>query len=194
MKKVDFGNEVVVYTVHNLLELDRLWNDLLMNWAKNETEDKRNCWKGKHAWWLVPRLQEEDSLHDFMISKGIKTYNLWLENTLLDKAAGKYYQKREQFTKINSKIKLGKDIHMAAFGDNLIKFEIPEVISKKLEKLYKETKKLEDLDVKYAIDIFKENAEISFTVIKDEFLANKFKEEIVSLVKSVKNKDLWKDL
>ena len=69
---------------------------------------------------------------------------------------------------------------MTAFGDNLIKFQIPEIISKKLENLYLNTKKIEDLDIKHAIDIFKENAEIEFIIIKDENIANNFKDEIIS--------------
>ncbi len=180
MKKVELGKDLTVYTVTNLLELDRLWNDLLTAWAKDEKEDKRNCWKGKHAWWLIPRLQEEDILHDFMIKRNIKTYNLWTEKTVLDKLASRYYSRKNEFAKIKAQIKLTKDTHIAAFGDILIKFEIPATLSKKLDKVYKNTKKLEDLDIKHVIDLFKENTEIEFTVIKDKLIADKIKEDIIS--------------
>src|SRR3989338_5855104 len=76
LKKVELGTDVTIYTVSNLLELDRLWNDLLVTWAKKETENKANACKGNHCWWLLPRLQEEDILHDVMIKQGITTYNL----------------------------------------------------------------------------------------------------------------------
>jgi hypothetical protein len=180
IKKIELGKEVTVYTVHNLLELDRLWNDLLTNWAKNEKRDKRNCWKGRHAWWLMPRLHEEDILHDFMIKQGIKTYNLWTKNTPLDKQATNYYSKKNEFAKIDKKINLKYDYHIAAFGDSVIKFEIPQKVSKNLEKIYQKTKKLEDLDIKNAIDAFKQNSEIEFTVIKDKMIADKIKEDIIS--------------
>ena len=162
VKKVELSKNITVYTVHNLLELDRLWNDLLTNWAKEEKKDKRNCWRGKHAWWLIPRLQEEDILHDFLIKHNVKTYNLWIDNTPLDKLAIKYYSRKNEFTKINTRIKLEIDSHIAAFGDNIIKFEIPTKISKELERIYKKTNKLKDLDIKQVIDIFKENTEIEF--------------------------------
>jgi len=178
IKKIEMGKDVTVYTLSNLLELDRIWNDLLTNWARKEKRDKRNCWKGRHAWWLIPRLQEEDILHDFMIKHGIKTYNLWLSNTPLDKMAAKYYQRKYEKSKIK-KVKTEKDEHITAFGDNVIKFEIPLELSKKLEKIYQKTKRMEDLDVKQAIDLFKKNVEIEFTVIKDKFLANKIKEEVI---------------
>lgn len=180
LKKVELGKEVTIYTLTNLLELDRLWNDLLTTWAKSEQEDKRNTWRGKHCWWLIPRLQEEDILHDFFVKHRIKTYNLLTENTPLDKIAMKYYSKKNEYAKINPKIKLQKDTHITAFGNNLLKFEIPSNIAKKLEKLYKTTKKLESLDIKEAIDLFKEQSEIEVTLIKDKMLADKIKEEIIS--------------
>src|SRR3989344_8767998 len=31
---IEVGKDVAVYTVNNLLELDRLWNDLITNWAR----------------------------------------------------------------------------------------------------------------------------------------------------------------
>jgi hypothetical protein len=179
-KRIELGKEVTVYTVHNLLELDQLWNDLLTNWTKKETKDKRNVWKGRHAWWLIPRLQEEDMLHDAMLKGGIRTYNLWTSSTSLDKAAAKYYHGKYELSKIAVKQNPKRDIHIAAFGNNFIKFEIPISLSRELEKTYRETKRLEDLDIKRAMDIFKKNVEIEFMTIKDEFLAGKIKEEIAS--------------
>ncbi len=180
LKKVELGREVTVYTVNNLLELDKLWNDILTNWAKKETKDKRNTWKGKHCWWLIPRLQEEDILHDFFAKQKIKTYNLLTEKKLLDKVAVNYYLKKKEFIKINKKIKLESDIHVSAFGEFLMKFEIPKEISYKLEKIYKKTKNIEDLDLKKVLDVFKQNIEIEITLIKDKLIADKIKEDIIS--------------
>lgn len=180
LRKVELGKEVTIYTVNNLLELDRLWNDLLTNWAKKETEDKRNVWKGKHCWWLIPRLQEEDILHDFFAKQKIKTYNLLTENALLDKVAVKYYLRKKEFIKISKKIKLKADIHVSAFGEFLMKFEIPKELSNSLEKIYQKTKKIEDIDLKKVLDIFKQNIEIEVTVIKDKLIADKIKEEVIS--------------
>lgn len=180
MKKIELGKEVTIYTVNNLLELDRLWNDILTNWAKKEIKDKRNVWKGKHCWWLIPRLQEEDLLHDFFAEQGIKTYNLLTENTILDRVAVNYYSKKKEFIKINKKIKLSLDAHISAFGEFLMKFEIPKELSDKLEKIYQKTKKIENLDLKKVLDIFKQNIEIEITLIKDKLIADKIKEEIIS--------------
>src|SRR3989344_6305884 len=113
LKKVELGRDVIIYTLNNLLELDRLWNDLLTTWAKEEKGDKRNVWKGKHTFWLLPRLQEEDILHDFMQKQGIKTYNLSTENTPLDKIAVRYYNHKGGHAKINKRLKLPSDIHIA---------------------------------------------------------------------------------
>lgn len=183
IKKVELGKEITVYTVTNLLELDRLWSDILTDWAKKETEEKINVWKGKHCWWLIPRLQEEDMLHDFFAQKKIQTYNLLNSDTLLDKISVKYYQEKKENVKISKKIKIEKDTHISAFGDKVLKFEIPQQLSEKLEVIYKKTKKIEDLNLKRVLDIFKENSLIEVTVIQDTFFANKIKEEVVSSFK-----------
>ena len=180
IKKIELGKEIVVYTVNNLLELDRLWNDLLVNWAKEEKVDKRNVWRGRHCWWLIPRLQEEDFLHDLFSRQKIETYNLICSNTLLDKVAFNYYKKKGERAMIGKKTKLDKDNHLSAFGDFLLKFEIPETISERLEKIYKKIKKVEDIDLKQVLDIFKENQMIEVTVIRDKMLSGKIKEEIIS--------------
>ena len=72
------------------------------------------------------------------------------------------------------------DSHISAFGEFIVRFEIPKNISKKLEDVYRKTKRIEDLDLKKTLDIFKQDAEIEVTVIKDKMLADKIKGEIVS--------------
>ena len=177
---IEVGKDVAVYTVNNLLELDRLWNDLITNWAREEKEDKRNVWKGRHCWWLIARLQEEDSMQDLLIKNSIKTYNLITTNSLLDRISKEYYFNKKRFCKINTKIKLKSDIHISAFGDNLLKFEIPTAISKKLEKIYEKTKKNQDLNLKEVLEILKEKNNIEIVVIKDKSIADKMKEDIIS--------------
>lgn len=180
IKKVELGKQITVYTVSNLLELDRLWNDLLTNWAKKEEGDKRNVWRGKHCWWLIPRLQEEDFLHDLFNKQKIETYNIIGEKTLLDKIALKYYMNKKEHVKMSSKFSENGNVHVSAFGDFLVKFEIPDEISKRLDKVYAVTKSAEKINLKEVLDIFKENSLIEVTVIQDKMLADKIKEEIIS--------------
>ncbi len=176
VKKVEMSKDITVYTVSNLLELDRLWNDLLTTWAKQEIQNKVNVCKGKHAWWLLPRLQEEDILHDFMIKQEIRTYNLFTSNTSLDRQALKYYQSKGE----HAKIKKEKDnSYFSAFGTFLLKFDIPQKTAKELQKIYEDTQKLEDLDLKKAADLFKQEESIEVMVIKDETLSRNLQEEII---------------
>lgn len=178
LKKVEMGADVTVYTVSNLLELDRLWNDLLVTWAKHAQENKVNVWKGSHCFWLLPRLQEEDILHDLMLQQGVTTYNLLTSNTPLDKQAAKYYVGKGAHVKIK-KQRNKEDRHLAAFGPYVLRFVIPQNIAKELEKLYEKTKKPDDLDLKKAADVFKEQVPIEVTLIKDETLAGQVLREIM---------------
>ena len=45
-------------------------------------------------------------------------------------------------------------------------------------KIYQKTKRLEDLDLKKVLDIFKQNTEIEITVIEDRLIADNIKKEI----------------
>ncbi len=179
MEKVEAGKKVTVYTVGNLLELDRMWNDLLTNWSKVEKKNKINAWMGRHCWWLIPRLEEEDILHDFMIERGVVVYNVVTGNTPLDRSAVEYYRGKGEYIRIVKKT-LGTDSHIAAFGDITLKFEIPPKLSRKLERTYARAKRMGDLDLKRTIDIYKENHYIEVTIIRDEVIAKKVKEEIMS--------------
>ncbi|MFH1448643.1 MAG: hypothetical protein ABIG39_07310 [Candidatus Micrarchaeota archaeon] len=180
MEKVEAGAAITVYTVGNLLELDRIWNDLLTNWAKYEKEDKTNVWMGRHCWWLIPRLEEEDILHDFMTEKGVVVYNVVTGDTPLDKAAVEYYKSKKEYTKIVRKARTKADSHIAAFGDTTLKFEIPPKLSQKLERVYMRTKHIGDLNLKKTLDVYKENHNIEVTLIRDRTIAGKVKEDVVS--------------
>src|SRR3989344_2908523 len=178
LETAEFSKEVTVYKVGNLLELDRLWNGLLANWAKSEKEDKRNVWQGNHCWWLIPRLQEEDALHDLFIEHRVKTYNLINDGTTLDKLAVKYYSKKGENAKIRKR-KTDADRHLSIFGSYIVRFEIPRHLADKLEEIYQKTKKIEELDLKNVLDIFKKNLEIEEIVIDDRVLADALKEKII---------------
>ena len=75
--------------------------------------------------------------------------------------------------------KIDKDLHISSFGEFLVKFEIPEQISIQLEKVYAKTKRVENIDLKQVLDIFKETQQIEVTVLQDKMLADKIKEEII---------------
>jgi len=179
MEKTDAGENVTVYVVKNLLELDRMWNDLLTNWAKKEEGKKINAWMGRHCWWLIPRLEEEDILHDFFLEKGVRTYNVVTGNTVLDKSAVSYYRGIHESIKMVKK-KSETDSHIAAFGKTVLKFDIPQKLSEKLERIYGGTKRIEDLDLKRTLDVFKENFDIEVILIRDEALAERVRNEIMS--------------
>ena len=99
---------------------------------------------------------------------------------MLDKLSLKYYQDRREKAKISRNNKLKTKTQISAFGDFVIKFNIPENISKRLEKIYQKTKNLNNLDLKEVLDIFKQKTEIELTLIKDKFFADKLKEDIIS--------------
>jgi hypothetical protein len=68
----------------------------------------------------------------------------------------------------------------------LVKFNIPDSISAEIEKVYLKTKSIQEIDLKKILDIFKKNAEIEVTIIRDKMIADKIKEDIISYFESKK--------
>lgn len=173
---------VTVFTVTNLIELDTLWNDILLGWASGEKNDMRYVWKGSHCWWLVPRLQEEDILQDFFIKQKVKTYNLITEKTSLDKWAYRYYSEKKVYVNFSKKAEKN-GVNVAAFGENYMKFEIPKQINDRLERIYEKSKGIGDVDLKAVMDVFKMNGKIEVVLLKDKALAGRLKDELVPLIR-----------
>jgi hypothetical protein len=174
LKKVEMSKDITIYTVSNLFELDRLWNDLLTSWAKQSSSHKINVCRGKHAWWLLSRLEEEDILHNFMLAQGVKTYNIITSKTPLDKQAQKYYQDKGENTKILS-TKQRSEVYLASFGPYILKFELPLLLEKRLEEIYT----AKDIDLKRITDLFNHHESIEITLIKDELLASQTQKEMM---------------
>lgn len=179
-RKINYSKNVSIYFLDNLFELDRLWSDFLINWIEKEKKDKRNVWQGKHCWWLIPRIQNEELLHDQFDRYNVKTYNLISRNTLLDKLAYNYYTSRKESVKIIKK-DIAEDI--SCFGDYVFKYKIPTQIYIKLEEIYLSTKSVDRLDINSINKVFKEKGEIEVTIIKDNFLADKIKTDIINQFK-----------
>lgn len=179
-KKINYSKEVTVYNLNNLFELDKLWSDYLINWIKKEKRDRRNVWQGNHCWWLIPRIQNEEMLHDQFDEYKVKTYNLIGQDTLLDRVAYKYYKSRKENVKI-----LDENIleDVSCFGEFIFKYKIPKSIFNKLQKIYYSTKNIDVLDINKINAIFKEKDKIEVMVIKDSFLSSKIKDEIINRFK-----------
>ncbi len=180
MKATKVVGGVRVFTVNNLLELDTMWNDLLVDWASHERKDKRNVWRGMHCWWLLPRLQEEDLLHDFLLKYKVETYNVITGSTKFDRWALKYYSEKGIRIRIDPKAGPVSWLNVTSFGDNYMKFEIPAEVGGQLDAIYRRARSMEDIDLKKVMDIFKRNCEMQVVVINDSMLAEKLKEEIIA--------------
>jgi len=104
-EKINKNENITTYKVNNLFELDKLWWDLLIEWANKEEKNKINIWKGQHMWWLIPRIEDENYLREFLGLKNIKSYFILENKNYLDKIASEYYLKKNEKVKIILKIK-----------------------------------------------------------------------------------------
>lgn len=178
MKIKKVAKSVEIYTANSMLEQDKVWTKISFDWLKRDTNDKIKAWIGRHPWVPICRLEAEDKFQDMMASHGIKTFNLVTGNTPLDKASVKYYNDKEVKTKIIQRADIG-NVYIESFGDSYIRCEFPEIIVQNLEKLFRKTKNLKDVNMKEVTDIMKMNVPITVLLIKDAEAAKKIRQDIL---------------
>lgn len=175
-EKIKKQENITVYKVNNLFELDKLWWDLLFEWANKEEKNKINLWKGQHMWWLIPRIEDEDYLRDFLNRKKIKSYFILENNNYLDKIASEYYKNKKENVKIVKK-KNDLDEEINVFGDYILRFKRPTNIKEDIKKIYDNKK----IDFQKITSIFNKKTNIEITVIKDKFIAERITSELLKL-------------
>lgn len=173
-EKINKNEDIVIYKVSSLFELDKLWWDLLMEWANKEEKNKINIWKGQHMWWLIPRIEDETHLRDFLDRKEIKSYFILENNNNLDKIAKDYYIKKKEKVKIIKQINdLDEEINI--FGDNILRFKRPKEIKEKIKEIYKNKK----IDIEKITSLFNKKTEIEVSLVKDRFISAKICEDLI---------------
>jgi hypothetical protein len=178
IEKINKNENITTYKLNNLLELDKLWWDLLIEWANRKEKNKINIWKGQHMWWLIPRIEDEDYLREFLNLKNIKSYFILENNNYLDKIASEYYLKKNEYVKIIPE-KSDIDEEINVFGEYILKFKRTKEIKEKIKKIYKNKK----IDISEITKLFNKKTNIEVTIIKDKFISEKISYELLKVFK-----------
>jgi len=179
--------EYTTYTFETLLQVDKFWGELVLDWAYNlkKEDDKRFVFNGPHCWYVLGHLGAEYDFLNLLKANGVTCYYLVEGKTLLDKWSKDFYQTNGAVYKINEK----KNPHilrtaMGVFGDNIIQFDYPEDIFRQMEKFYSSTKSFSSLEINKIAEILKKKTSIKFIFSKNQVVADKLKEEIIAKCKN----------
>ncbi|PIN92864.1 hypothetical protein COU54_05320 [Candidatus Pacearchaeota archaeon CG10_big_fil_rev_8_21_14_0_10_31_24] len=179
------GNEVSIFTFHSLSSAMKFWENLIDNWFKHfkKGDYNINCYQSLHVWESLLYPETEKKIMTQMHSKGIKSYILSTGKNPLDKSALNFYKKLGSIIGINpSSTLFDKEYLVGTYGELVVQTRYPIEIINALDKFYKKTKNLENLDINELSDILNKKVEIKLSVIKNLNMAKQINHSIISQI------------
>lgn len=179
------GEEISIFTFESLNELMKFWQELIDDWFKKfkKGDYPINCWQGQHTWELLIHPEMEEKIMSQMKKKGIKSYALSMNNTVLDRYISKFYNGIGVKTvNKNSNSIFDKSYCVATYGDLIVQTTHPEKIYKELDAFFKKQKTIENLDMATLIKIVKQKIPMKLTVIKNLEMAKQINKTIIEQI------------
>ncbi len=170
------------YTFDNFIMLDQFCNEIILEWARNlkEGDDRTYCFQSPHFWYVLGQTGVESSLLAELRALHIDAYYVAENKTLLDTWTKRFYDKHGISYIINKKPSMAKTT-IGVFGDFVIQYDYPDSIQTRIAAFYKHTKNLDTFDLAGIAKLLSSTTKIQFTVLKNKAIADKIKNEIISL-------------
>jgi hypothetical protein len=116
--------------------------------------------------------------------RGIKSYNLIIGNTPLDKQISRFYSTLGLKVRIvQSNSSFDKSYYVGTYGDLIIQTQYPKQIVELLDNFFKKTKSLKDVNLVELSNIVNKKIPIKLTIIKDLAMAKQINKSILSQIK-----------
>ena len=166
-----------VYTLHNLLDLDNFWDEIILYLA-DHTKDKSYLSATNYAWWMILNLGRETKLFDNYHKKRIRSTVLLSKDNPLNQWAVRLYKEMRVSCKIKPQ-KNDPSIDLNVMGDTIIQVKYPPNIIKKIKKIFEEHTTVQDLDPKEITRLAHEPCEIKFIVFKNPSIAENLRKSYI---------------
>lgn len=175
------SEDVQVYFVDNLIDLDKFWIKICEGWYKDPAlKDDKVVQLCGHAWYVLGHLENEEECLQVIKDNKFKFYTLVDDNTFLDKWSGSYYEKWGFLYKMTSHSTNKKHNHYYLVYDSMvIETVYPDQLAEDLNSIYKKVKRIEDLDLNYVIKILRRKENLKVTVMRNKPLADQLRSAVV---------------
>jgi hypothetical protein len=177
--------EVSVFTFNSVSEMMKFWEDIIDDWFENfkKGDPNINVWQGAHLWEMLLYSDYERKIMGQLKEKGIKPWGVVTGNTPLDKYIVKFYQKAGVKMIINPSLSsFDKNYYVATYGETIVQVQYPHEIVEELEKFFKKTKSIDDLDLHVLSEIVNKKVKMKLTVIKNISMAKQINNSVISQI------------
>lgn len=173
------------FSFNTINDMQIFWQKLIDNWFENFQESDEmniNCWQGVHLWEALIHLDTEKKVMQKLKDKGIRSYILLTGNTTPDKYTKKFYESIGIKSSIDSSTNTEENYYIGTYGDLIVQVYYPEKLHDKIKDLFKQAKKVDELNVTKLHDIITEKTHIEMTVIKNPSMARQINNDIISRI------------
>jgi hypothetical protein len=181
-EKLHVGPNIVVYTIHSLMELDTLSNNIIKdNFEGNADQPLIVAAETMHFWFVIANLASETEMARTMIGSGVKVYYLNYGGTPLDRWTVEHYKSLGVKSKMLPKPKdFPETLNIGAFGDMVLKASYSPQVARMLNLFYKKYKTVQEAKLSEMIDATIFSSPIQITVMKDPVMAKSIRAGIIS--------------
>ena len=185
-KKFDsIGDEISIFTFDSLGSMMKFWENLIDDWFKHHKnrDYNVNCYQSAHLWESLLYPEMEQKIMSQLQHKGILSYVLSTGNTPLDKATMRFYRKLGVKVNISPSLaSFDKEYLVGTYGELVVQSRYPKELVTSLDKFFKRTKNLQNLDIKELSDIINRKIEIKLSVTKNINMAKQINQSILSQI------------
>jgi len=165
------GKQLQIYHFSNALQTDKFLGELLLDIASTPGEKVLTI-QALHYWYFLGHLGTESNFILEMKKRKIKLYYVSFgNNTLLDKLSKQFYEQHGMKFKI-IKDNLERYSEVVAIHDIIIQIQYDKEFIEKLDKTFKQTKKIQDLDFKQFGKLIKSDYPVTLTILRDKTMAS----------------------
>lgn len=185
-KKFDsIGEDISVFTFDSIGSMMKFWENLMEDWLHGfkNGDYNINCYQSAHIWEVLLYSEAESRIMSKLRQKGIKSYVLSTGKYPLDRIAISFYRKIGVKVEIvPSTLTFDKEYLVGTYGDLVVQARYPREIIEELDKFFKNTKSLENLDLKKLSEIINRKIEVKLSVTKNLNMAKQINQSILSQI------------
>ena len=175
LEKSQIGKNVATYSVKNLVEVEKLWGDLVLEWIKGAKPGEVNTFQIPHLWLPIGHLEWEGRQMVTLGEKGVDMYAICYSDTFLDRVAVKFYRDIKIKANIVNDPDYNRGCEIGTYGDMVIQTYWPQKIVDAMEEYFGRIERIEDLNLGGLIDIAKMKSDITVTVMRNSQIAKQIR-------------------
>lgn len=155
--------EKKIYTANSLLDLEAIWNHILVSLYRLLQE--KNLFKYySHAWWQLGRNAEEIDFYRQLQTKGIECHWVFGSNTFLDQHGANRIREVFPAVTLNEAPFPKEGYSLAVYGEYIIESIMPEKTIRNFSHFFHSTTSIEGFDEDLFLDIFAMRAKYKLSV------------------------------